>query len=155
MAASVVAYTRSVLSVRDLRSMARTMPAQTFQQQLGPFVLIQRPPEQLAQMMSMQLGAKRTMMKGTRLPQASGDFLLEMNDLMVATLPPLKESEELTVGRLLDCELVIDDPSVSKRHAVLRWDSRTRQCYLTDLGSTNGTLLNGNALRRSCATGTC
>src|SRR5437868_5657090 len=49
--------------------------------------------------------------------------------------------EGLTIGRRADIGLMIDDPSVSRRHAqiVVRGDA---YC-LSDLGSSNGTLLNG------------
>ena len=59
-----------------------------------------------------------------------------------ATLPPLGEQDDLNVGRSPDCELILDEPSVSKRHAMLHWDDRNRRSTLRDLGSTNGTYLN-------------
>jgi hypothetical protein len=46
-----------------------------------------------------------------------------------------------TIGRSPDCDLVISDPSVSRRHAQLR--PRPQGWELLDLGSTNGTRLNG------------
>lgn len=67
---------------------------------------------------------------------------METEDLDVVTLPPLRSTDELQVGRQLDCDLVIDDDSVSKRHAVLRWDEATQVCKLQDFGSTNGTRVN-------------
>jgi len=33
---------------------------------------------------------------------------------------------------------------VSKRHAVLRWNKARARCTVEDLGSTNGTILNGS-----------
>ena len=61
----------------------------------------------------------------------------------MATLPPLNGVDQLSVGRLPDCDLVIDDSSVSKRHAVLKWSADHQRCSVTDVGSTNGTFLNG------------
>ncbi|MHB9092505.1 MAG: FHA domain-containing protein, partial [Chloroflexota bacterium] len=57
------------------------------------------------------------------------------------------DAEVLTVGRALDNDLVVEDPSVSRHHAEIR-----RQCgryYLTDLQSTNGTSLNGQRVAGS------
>lgn len=46
------------------------------------------------------------------------------------------------LGRELDCDVVLSDPSVSRHHAVLRRDGR--RWLLEDLGSTNGTRVNGS-----------
>ena len=49
--------------------------------------------------------------------------------------------DEITIGRVADNTLQIDDASVSSHHAVLRL--RGADYILTDIGSTNGTRLNG------------
>ena len=53
------------------------------------------------------------------------------------------------MGRLPDCELIVDDPSVSKRHALLRWDTVQGGCSIQDLGSMNGTFVNTKELQKS------
>ncbi len=50
-----------------------------------------------------------------------------------------------TVGRAADNDIVLDDGSMSRRHAELHWDGR-QQCVVVDLGSTNGTFLGGRRL---------
>jgi hypothetical protein len=56
--------------------------------------------------------------------------------------------EELLLGRHHACDIVLSDPSVSRRHARLRFhDGRW---MLRDLESTNGTRVNGVAVGR-CA----
>jgi len=50
----------------------------------------------------------------------------------------------ITLGRNLDCECRIDDQTVSNRHAQISFHHN--QWWLEDLGSTNGTLLNGQPL---------
>jgi hypothetical protein len=49
-----------------------------------------------------------------------------------------------TIGRSWDCEIVIDDTGVSRRHAEMRPTSDG--WTLADLGSTNGVLVNGRTL---------
>jgi hypothetical protein len=53
----------------------------------------------------------------------------------------LLNDHPIVLGRLSDCDIVLHDQNVSRRHAEV---SRNGQEYiLRDLGSTNGTLLNG------------
>lgn len=57
-------------------------------------------------------------------------------------------SEDLiTIGRAPDNMVVIDDPSVSSRHAQLELNADTYR--LKDLGSTNGTRVNGTPITES------
>ncbi len=51
---------------------------------------------------------------------------------------------DTTVGRAPTCDLVITAPLMSRQHARVR--VKDRHVYLKDLGSTYGTLLNGEAL---------
>lgn len=48
------------------------------------------------------------------------------------------------LGRSPDADLVLDDDTVSRRHAVLRGDHEGLE--LEDLGSSNGTAINGNTM---------
>ncbi len=52
--------------------------------------------------------------------------------------------ESLTLGRALENGIQLDDPSVSSRHAQLQLVGEEYQ--LQDLGSTNGTRVNGKAI---------
>lgn len=52
-----------------------------------------------------------------------------------------------TIGRAKDCDIVVDDASVSRRHAELRLDGEA--VWIIDLGSTNGTEVNGRLVERS------
>jgi pSer/pThr/pTyr-binding forkhead associated (FHA) protein len=47
----------------------------------------------------------------------------------------------VTLGRSRDCDCVLAEPSVSRRHAELRRDGES--WLLRDLGSRNGTRVNG------------
>jgi len=50
------------------------------------------------------------------------------------------------LGRGTDCDLRLVDPGVSRHHAELRVEND--QVVLVDLGSTNGTFVNGQPVRR-------
>jgi len=54
-------------------------------------------------------------------------------------------SEALVIGRLPECGIVLQDSNVSRRHAELR--RRGEGVFITDLGSTNGTRVNGSPVR--------
>jgi two-component system cell cycle response regulator len=63
------------------------------------------------------------------------------------------EAGETILGRDPSCALVVDDPSVSRRHARITRDERAHH-FIEDLGSTNGTFVSGRRVRRAAlATG--
>ncbi|HEX3123839.1 MAG TPA: FHA domain-containing protein [Rhodanobacteraceae bacterium] len=51
----------------------------------------------------------------------------------------------LVIGRGSDCDLVLDEPEMSRRHAVI--ENSGDGMYLRDLGSANGTFVNGVQVR--------
>lgn len=53
---------------------------------------------------------------------------------------------ELLIGRHLDCDVVLNDPTVSRQHARLVF--RHERWVLQDLASTNGTQVNGARVGR-------
>jgi hypothetical protein len=54
-------------------------------------------------------------------------------------------SDTVTIGRLADCDVVLKDKGASRKHAQLKLRDGT--WTLTDLGSTNGTRLNGQTVQ--------
>lgn len=54
------------------------------------------------------------------------------------------ESTMLTVGRGLNNDIILEDTRVSRHHAQLRY--RSRRFWVADVGSTNGTFVNGEAV---------
>jgi Protein of unknown function (DUF3662)/FHA domain len=50
------------------------------------------------------------------------------------------ESTQLTIGRGLNNDIILEDTRVSRHHAQLRY--RARRFWVADLGSTNGTFVN-------------
>lgn len=59
----------------------------------------------------------------------------------------LEEDEPVVIGRDEGCNLSLSDASVSRRHAKIRLIDN--QVMVEDLGSTNGTAVNGNLVDRS------
>jgi len=55
-------------------------------------------------------------------------------------------SRTVVIGRSRECDVRLADTNVSRRHAELRQDGATY--WLIDLGSTNGTELNGKRIKR-------
>lgn len=49
------------------------------------------------------------------------------------------------IGRGSDADITVDDAGASRKHAEIIWDGQRAQ--VTDLGSTNGTTLNGRTLK--------
>jgi pSer/pThr/pTyr-binding forkhead associated (FHA) protein/S1-C subfamily serine protease len=52
-------------------------------------------------------------------------------------------AKQMLVGRAEECDLVLPDPSVSSRHALLEYEGGL---FVTDLGSTNGTFVAGQPI---------
>ena len=55
--------------------------------------------------------------------------------------------ERMTIGRSRECDIVIDDPNVSRKHAELR--AHGAGWIVADLGSTNGVKVNGKRVREA------
>jgi Protein of unknown function (DUF3662)/FHA domain len=70
-------------------------------------------------------------------------------ELLVHGTDPVRRvplnKEMLTIGRLAESDVMIDDKGVSRRHAQIR--TKDGRSTLTDLGSTNGTKLNGQQVQ--------
>lgn len=58
------------------------------------------------------------------------------------------DQTETVIGRE-EADVVIEDDEISKRHCLIRTDGPV--CTLTDLGSLNGTMLNGRPMREGVA----
>ena len=54
---------------------------------------------------------------------------------------------EMTLGRSRECDIRIDDPNVSRRHAEIRQEGG--EYWIVDLGSTNGIEVNGKRVDRA------
>lgn len=82
----------------------------------------------------------------TQVRQAVGGFSLKGTSGDAAgKVFPL--SGRQVIGQDSGCDIVIDDPMVSSRHAAI--DVSGQKLNLTDLGSTNGTFVNGKRVKES------
>jgi len=59
---------------------------------------------------------------------------------------PLEPGRALSIGRIPDVDLSLPDELTSRRHARIAWEGETP--VVEDLGSTNGTFVNGERVKR-------
>jgi hypothetical protein len=76
-------------------------------------------------------------------PARGGGAALEISEEGVPRTVAL--GSVVTIGRLPECEVVLKDAGASRRHAQIR--EQDGRFVLTDLGSTNGTQLNGETIQ--------
>jgi Protein of unknown function (DUF3662)/FHA domain len=56
------------------------------------------------------------------------------------------DDRAVVIGRSRDCDITVDDPNVSRKHAEIRREDGAY--WIADLGSTNGVLVNGKRVER-------
>jgi len=79
-------------------------------------------------------------------------LIAQLHDGVAINKCPL-DQPKLTIGRSSACDIFIDDTVVSTVHAVIEQEDSPDpgvpiDYYIHDLGSTNGTQVNGDAVRR-------
>lgn len=72
----------------------------------------------------------------------SQELIVKLLDTSTGKVKTAKIQNEYHIGRKADNDFVIDSPKVSGRHCILYIENGV--VYVEDLGSTNGTKLNGN-----------
>ncbi len=76
---------------------------------------------------------------GARAPRATA-WLTSADGKRVALTP----ADTLSIGRQSDCDIMVNDTNVSRRHAEIRVEGG--EAVLVDLGSLNGTRVNGRGI---------
>ncbi len=80
----------------------------------------------------------------------SDGFVAERMTLTVEGRPIHLTRRTTTIGRSRDCDIVLGDANASRRHAEVRHIGL--DYFIVDLGSTNGTIVNGHRVRRHALT---
>ena len=137
--------TVNMLKVSDLRKLAVVAP-EAMQLEVGPMALVQRPPEQLLKRAALAQAAAVTVPASPKLASHALSLMLGFGEMVVIPIGAASSAGVWKVGRGDDCEVKVQDPSTSLHHAQLRWDAWKRTAWICDLGSTNGTFLNGARL---------
>lgn len=80
--------------------------------------------------------------------QAGGDATVYFSDSPpnATSVLQIARMDKLSIGRAADNDLILDSPGVSRHHAELIY-TNGGQPMIQDLGSSNGTFINGEALR--------
>lgn len=123
-------------------------PLDVMLQQVGPLALIQRGAGVSSSPTPLPFSEMTRTVEIDVPPvarQALG-LMLDVQDGMVVPLGAEGPDGRVVLGRADDVDVRIDDPSVSGHHAAVRFDAWKRSAWVTDLGSTNGTLVNGRAI---------
>ncbi|HFQ80075.1 MAG TPA: FHA domain-containing protein, partial [Desulfobacterales bacterium] len=71
------------------------------------------------------------------------DWIITLHDKTIRRFT-IKAGQQLSIGRGQDCDITIDNKAVSRRHVSLTFQNG--MYFVSDLGSTNGTLVNGKKI---------
>jgi FHA domain len=124
------------VGTRELAQLAQSVPREAFVAQVPARFLVLGIADNEEQPMNFSTQV-------FRLPsQASTPD--ELVVLPVAKAANNPYADRISVGRARNCDIVIREPSISKLHAVVRVDGETMA--IVDIGSQNGTYLNGRRL---------
>lgn len=79
-------------------------------------------------------------------PSSLEPFLVSISGRETGKAIPLK-GKNLKIGREIGCDLILDNPHISRMHAEIFWKGNT--IGIKDLGSTNGVFVNGKKVTES------
>jgi hypothetical protein len=127
------------LTVAELRALA----ASNQLREAVPFAaLVQQPPDELSRRAALQ--QPRTVVLPGKPQLARHALALVLGfDAMVAYSVGAGADRIETIGRATTNDIIVEDPSVSSAHAEITWQSGPSVVAIRDLGSTNGTFING------------
>jgi len=82
-----------------------------------------------------------------RAPARTGAPVLVLLDEMSSVVKTVTVGASVVIGRQEDCEFVLPDRTISRRHAEIVDSSGNGMYLLRDLGSRNGTIVNGREVK--------
>lgn len=130
-------------TIAEISALARVLSYDEFRERLGPFVLTERPAGTRPVDDRRSGGGCTMAFEATDIVARMMLVMLGPEGSTVVPTPGLLAGGTLVVGRLLPCDLLLEHPSVSKRHATIGWDPAAGLGSVSDLGSMNGTFVNG------------
>lgn len=71
------------------------------------------------------------------------DWIITLHDKTIKRFT-ISAGQQLSIGRGQDCDITIDNKAISRRHVSLAFQNG--MYFVSDLGSTNGTLVNGRKI---------
>lgn len=103
----------------------------------------------VAEMTNAQSGESTQVMQvaGAQATPARKGYAMLLLQASDGPQPIPVESTTMTIGRGLSNDIILEDTRVSRHHAQLRYKSR--RFWITDLGSTNGTTVNGERVNET------
>ena len=84
--------------------------------------------------------------KGSKKPRPMKAYLAVLTGTKAGSQYPVPTDRRIVMGRSKDCDIHIDDRDTSRRHASLQ--PFGDEFYLLDMGSTNGTQVNGSPVEK-------
>jgi hypothetical protein len=108
-----------------------------------PFgALVQQPPDELRRRAALEQLRTVSLHKKQHVAQHALTLILGFDGMVVWPVGEGADRIE-TLGRREENDVIVEDPSVSSRHAEFTWQSGPRVVAIRDVGSTNGTFING------------
>lgn len=127
-------------------------PLDAMLQEVGPLALVQRAAAPGSQATLHQQLSRTIEIEGRpKVARHALSLMLGLDDGLVVPLGREAPEGTVVLGRGEDADVQFFDGSVSSRHAQVRFDGWQRAAWLRDLGSTNGTLVNGVAVTSEVA----
>ncbi len=136
-----------ITSIEALKRLS-SFPLEAMMQEIGPLALVQRATEFNESPAMLYKQFTRTVDTEGKMPVARHtlSLLLGLEKGVVVALARDNPEGEMILGRGVEADVQLQDASVSAKHAAIRWDAWQRTAWLRDLGSTNGTLVNGHKI---------
>ena len=127
------------LSVRELRELAASKELRA----RVPFAaLVQQPPDEQRRRAALQQNTTVVLAGKPQLAQHALALMIGFEDMLAYPVGAGADRIE-SIGRAPENDIVVEDPSVSSAHGELTWQSGPAVVAIRDLGSTNGTFING------------